>query len=1100
MLKMPSKLFFKYFLRYFLPAILLVIIVAFIGMKQAQQQMLGSLHADANEKVITAKSMAASNLDLMIRDTLYISQSELLKKVLNASSNSSLFNLHSALDALASDWIVLMKSSPVYDQIRWIDTQGQERLRIDHSNGVLERVADAKLQNKSHRYYFSKTMKLKNDQFYFSPFDLNIENGEIEKPRKPMIRLAKPVIDSYGNQVGVIVLNYLGGNMLKNIKNITSNNKQKLWLNNSQGYWLLGDSAKDEWGFMYKKPTLTLASRYPKTWSKIVSQNKGHFTDKVGIWHFDTIHPVEESSRLNATSLDHIVIDDVDDKTTALTTGVDAPNFWKVVYLVPNQEIVSLMRSVRIPIYMGILVTFILILLGSIFLARARLAKEESIQLLKETNQKLDKASRELEQENFDKELTKIELTESLERYTSILSCSMDGFVLMDRNGIILECNDAFYQVLRSKDSYLCGHTFGSIFGHEQEQKITNTINNLFITGYSTLEVECKVGNAVYYIEISLMPVEATQQVCAFMRDITEQKESAFQLEMAASVFTHANEGIILTDQDFLIVDVNDEFQFITRTTHEEVLGKKPGLLESSKHSQAFYDDLFAKLQKKGHWYGEIWSRRKTGELFLSFLTITRVNNPQDNTCHYVWMFNDITLEKQYQKRLQNSAHYDMLTNLPNRVLLNDRIQQAIKETNRNKHILAIVFIDLDGFKNINDSYGHDMGDYLLVNVAKDMKAVLRETDTVARIGGDEFVAVICGLGHENEALPIMNKLLKAIASPIKKGNQTLQVSGSLGVTFYPQANNLDGEQLIRQADQAMYQAKQSGKNAYHVFDTEKDAFNRDLIRSLNNIEQALLNDEFVLHYQPKVSMTSDKVIGVEALIRWQHPERGLLYPADFLSCVEHTQLSVKMSEWVINKALTQIEIWCEQGLELPVSVNIGVMELQKTNFVEWISGLIEQHPNVENRMLELEVLETSALEDVMSIKELITECKNKGILFALDDFGTGFASLSYLKRLPIETIKIDQSFIYNMFEDPEDITLLEGLIGLTKSLNRKVIAEGIETEEHGCMLVELGCDYGQGYFIAKPMLPELIPKWLDTWHVPKSWLNKTSHLEKVKS
>ncbi|GAB6069288.1 hypothetical protein JCM30760_03850 [Thiomicrorhabdus hydrogeniphila] len=1070
-------------------------------MKQAQQQKIDTLHADANEKVVAAKSMAVSNLDLMVRDTLYISQSELLKKVLDSSVTSP-SKVKKALNELAQDWTVLMESSPVYDQIRWIDSNGQERLRINHANGKVERVAEANLQNKSHRYYFSKTMKLKNDQFYFSPFDLNIENGVVETPRKPMIRLAKPVVDSFGHQRGVIVLNYLGGNMLKNIKQITSNTQRKLWVNNAQSYWLLGETAGDEWGFMYNQPTLTLAHRYPNAWSKINALEKGHFTDQNGMWHFDTINPVKESSRFNVKSKKSIVTDAVtlDANTAPNQKGSSSPYFWKIVYFTPKQDVVSLMRSARAPIYMGVFISFIVIVLGAFFLARARLAKELHTQELKETNEKLDKTLQKLEQENYDKELTKIELTESLERYTSVLSCSMDGFALMDRNGLILECNDAFYHVLHSTDNYLGGHTLGSIFSYEQDEKITNVITNLFTTGYRKLEVESNIGDAQYYIEISLMPVEATQQVCAFIRDITTQKESAFQLEMAASVFTHANEGIILTDENFLIIDANNEFELITRITHDEALGKKPSLLESSKHSEEFYTDLFEKLHSKDHWYGEVWSRRKTGELFLSFLTITRVNNPHGNSWHYVWMFNDITLEKQYQKRLQNSAHYDMLTNLPNRFLLNDRIQQAMKETRRNKHVLAIVFIDLDGFKKINDTYGHDMGDYLLVNIAKDMKSALRSTDTVARIGGDEFVAAVGGLHQADEAYPIINKLLNAIATPIEKGDITLQVSGSLGVTFYPQENNLDGEQLIRQADQAMYQAKQSGKNRYHVFDVDKDASNRDLIRNLNNIEQALLNDEFILHYQPKVSMHRDEVIGVEALIRWQHPQRGLLYPGDFLSCVEHTQLSIKMSEWVINKALTQIEQWEKQGIKLPISINIGVMELQKPNFVDWIVGLLEEHPTVEHSMIELEVLETSALEDVMSVKELITDCKSKGISFALDDFGTGFASLSYLKRLPIDTIKIDQSFICNMFDDPEDITLLEGMIGLTKSLNRKVVAEGIETEEHGCMLAELGCNYGQGYFIAKPMAPELMPKWLNSWHVPKCWKNRINETERKRA
>lgn len=1069
-LMMPSGPLIKHFMRYFAPAILAVVVLAFLGIQQAQRTQLNALKMEANKKVVAAKALAVDNVSLTVRDILYISNSELLTQVLAASASSSdnvsSPTLNTSLDALARDWQAMMTASPTYDQLRWIDENGLERLRVDNSNTLPVRVAEDQLQDKSDRYYFSKAVNLNQDQFYLSPFDLNIENGIIDVPHKPMIRLAKPVVDEQGVNRGVVVLNYLGDGMLQRIKQLKSTNDQKIWLTNEQGFWLLACFSAYEWGFMYDKPELTVGEYYPEAWQKISAVESGSFTDKKGLWHFDTIRPLREATESQLTDLNQAVVDKRAMTEPTLANSYN-PNdyFWKVIYYTPQKDILSVMRATSAPIYIGLLFVIALVTVGSVFLARARLAKESAQYALKE----------------------------SAERYSGVLKASMDGFVLMDAEGTILEWNQALYDILQLQNLKIKGRLIESLFDGEQRTKVAAYVSDVFDSGYCQVEVECVRGDSKFYTEISFMPVHATGQICAFMRDITAQKESEFQLKMSASVFTHANEGIMLTDANFLIVDVNGEFEVITGYGREAVCGQPPKMLDSNKHSLAFYNEMKQTLLSKGHWYGELWSYRKTGELFLAFLNITQVKHPHEDSYHYVWMFTDITLEKQYQKRLQASAHYDSLTNLPNRFLLNDRLKQAIAEAKRTKRLLAVVFIDLDGFKAVNDTYGHDMGDALLISVAKHLKAALRATDTVARIGGDEFVAVIGGLHSFDEAIPIVRKLLKAASKPVKKSDHVMQVSGSVGVTFYHEGNNLDGELLMRQADQAMYQAKQSGKNRYHLFDIEEDELNRNLIGNLNRIERGLINNEFVLHYQPKVAFDSDEIVGVEALIRWQHPEKGFLYPGDFLSCLENTPLAIKLTEWVVGAVLKQIELWQQQGVDLPVSINIGSMELQKTDFVEWIIGLLDQAPNIPRSMIELEVLETSALADVQMVQELIQECKSHGIGFALDDFGTGFASLSYLKRLPIETIKIDQSFIRNMFDDPKDITLLEGLIGLTKMLNRTVVGEGVETESHGEVLIEMGCNYGQGYFIAKPMAPELMPEWVANWHRPASWIQKAN-------
>jgi diguanylate cyclase (GGDEF)-like protein/PAS domain S-box-containing protein len=448
----------------------------------------------------------------------------------------------------------------------------------------------------------------------------------------------------------------------------------------------------------------------------------------------------------------------------------------------------------------------------------------------------------------------------------------------------------------------------------------------------------------------------------------------------------------------------------------------------------------------------------------------------------------DITLLKEHQHQLEHVAHYDALTNLPNRMLLGFHLQQSMAQCQRRNQSLAVAYLDLDGFKAVNDRYGHGVGDELLVLVAQRMKAALRECDTLARIGGDEFVAVLADLDRLQDCEPVFERLLLAAAAPARVGEIDLQVSASIGVTIYPK-DGVDADQLMRHADQAMYQAKQAGRNRYHLFDIEHDAAVQIQRESIEHIRNALDRREFVLHYQPKVNMQSGALIGVEALIRWQHPQRGLLSPDAFLPVIEDQQISVSLGEWVIDTALTQMEEWLAAGLDIPVSVNISAYHLQQDNFEAQLAELLAAHPGVNPAHLELEILETSALGDVMQVSELMHACRAFGVTFALDDFGTGYSSLTYLRRLPVELLKIDQSFVRSMLDDPDDLAIVEGVVGLAVAFRRKVIAEGVETVAHGELLLQLGCELAQGYGIARPMPAAELPDWAANWRPDSRWM-----------
>jgi len=454
----------------------------------------------------------------------------------------------------------------------------------------------------------------------------------------------------------------------------------------------------------------------------------------------------------------------------------------------------------------------------------------------------------------------------------------------------------------------------------------------------------------------------------------------------------------------------------------------------------------------------------------------------QGQPVRIIGSFADISFQKEHQHYLERIAHYDTLTGLPNRVLLADRMYQAMVQSVRRGQQLAVAYLDLDGFKAINDHHGHTTGDQLLTALATQFKAMMREGDTIARLGGDEFVAVFVDLQDVHDSVAMITRLLEVASRPVQVDGLSLSVSASVGVSFYPQAEDTDADQLLRQADQAMYSAKLAGKNRYQLFDAEHDRSLRVRNETIQRMRQALDREEFVLYYQPKVNLRTGQVMGAEALIRWQHPERGLLAPGLFLPDIENHAIGVDLGEWVLRTAMKQLADWVSLGLNLSISVNISASHLQQSNFANKLHTLLAAYPTVPRGYLELEVLETTALDEVDAVANVIRECASMGVAFALDDFGTGYSSLTYLKRLPAQVLKIDQSFVRDMLEDPEDLAIVEGVLGLARAFGRQAVAEGAETLAHCDLLLKVGCDLAQGYGIARPMPADQIAAWVTGW------------------
>jgi diguanylate cyclase (GGDEF)-like protein/PAS domain S-box-containing protein len=603
-------------------------------------------------------------------------------------------------------------------------------------------------------------------------------------------------------------------------------------------------------------------------------------------------------------------------------------------------------------------------------------------------------------------------------------------------------------------------------------------------------------------------PMDTNQRTVDLLNSLTvranlelERIKADEQLKLSARVFTDTHEGILITDTKGIIVDVNPTFCDVTEYDRQDVIGHAPSILNSGNHSPAFYSEMWHEIDKVGRWQGEVWNRKKGGELYVELLTISSLKNEAGDIINYIGIFTDITKNKKQQQQLETMAHYDVLTQLPNRILFADRFKQASAHSKRFETLLAICFLDLDGFKPVNDTYGHNVGDKLLVEVAERITNSIREEDTVSRQGGDEFAILLVNLESPFHSQQMLERIQHDLAQPFYIDGNKISISSSMGVTLYP-TDDSDLDTLLRHADQAMYQTKLAGRNNYQLFNLEDDQQIMHKHHHLQEISDALINDQLCLYYQPKVNMRTGVVYGVEALIRWQHPQRGLVPPLEFLPIIEGNDLEIQIGNWVIEQALKQMNTWLIQGISLQLSINISSQHLLSSGFVTHLNKVLTKYPKIDSQNVQLEILESSVLGDLNGIRSILNSCQNTlGISFALDDFGTGYSSLTHLRNLPVNIVKIDQEFVKNMLDDPNDFAIIDGVIGLSNSFNRDIIAEGVETTEHGLMLLIMGCDYAQGYGISRPMPAKELPEWLnsythnDTW---KRYVEKHhSHLEK---
>lgn len=573
------------------------------------------------------------------------------------------------------------------------------------------------------------------------------------------------------------------------------------------------------------------------------------------------------------------------------------------------------------------------------------------------------------------------------------------------------------------------------------------------------------------------------QEVVMVIRDITQRKHQEAELRLWAKVFEGSNEAIMILDEQFRIVLVNKTYEKMMGFTAEDVLGVDAAQIGASQHPRGFFRNLIAILNERGAWLGELSNRRKNGETFPSWFSISRVLGSDGQIENYIAIFTDISERKKSRERLDFLAHHDSLTELPNRTLLNDRLEMAINTAKRRQEKVGLLFIDLDRFKNVNDSLGHAAGDQILRQTAIRLRRVIRTDDTVARLGGDEFVVLLPRVNDERDLAEVAIKVREELLKPYLVEDMPLHLSPSIGIAVYPEDGSSPSE-LIKNADAAMYLAKEKGRNNYQFYTPLLNSRTLDRLKLEYDLRLALELEQFELHYQPQIDAISQQLYGAEALIRWRHPERGLVQPNDFIPLAEEIGLIIPIGNWVIAEAARQVTRWQAEGApQMVVSVNISALQFHQPGFLGEVETIMDAAGAVP-QSLELELTESMLMSDMDASISVLQKFRDLGYRIAIDDFGTGFSCLNYLRRLPVNILKIDQSFVRDMQSDEASLAIVSYIIRLAQSLGMDTIAEGVETSHEMTLLVNEGCRLMQGYHFSKALPPAQFDAWLAQWSV----------------
>jgi diguanylate cyclase (GGDEF)-like protein/PAS domain S-box-containing protein len=679
-------------------------------------------------------------------------------------------------------------------------------------------------------------------------------------------------------------------------------------------------------------------------------------------------------------------------------------------------------------------------------------------------------------------EKTKQALRRSENRYRQLVDHSPAPILLL-QNGKIVFFNEAAKQALAiSLEKPLLNKPASELFTDEASALLDSpNIKSASVQNERPIQTTFKRadgGTILVEVFVSLVEHEGAPATQLVFSNITNRKESDAKLQQAAQIIEHTMEGVLITDVDREIESVNPAFTEITGYSKSDIIHKQPQLLISNKHSMEFLNELWDHVTDTGSWRGELWNQRKNGEVYPVWMTISCVRDDKGDALHYVMVFSDITSLKQTQSQLEHLAHHDSLTNLPNRLLFEDRLEHALAQAKRQNRQLAVLFLDLDRFKNINDSLGHAMGDELLKEVAKRLQNILRDDDTAARLGGDEFTVLVENIDDPSQAAVVASKIQDKFKSPFKIAGRELHITASIGISIFPD-DGKDVADLTKNADAAMYQAKEQGRNNYRYYTSEltRSAFERLLLET--ELRSALNEDQLLLYYQPQISLKNGEMTGAEALLRWHHPRLGIIPPARFIPLAEESGLIHEIGNWVLNETCQQTRYLYKQGLfQGRMAINLSVRQIMQTDLILRFEQIIAES-GCPPEILQLEVTEGIFMGQMKHSVPVLDVFKKLGVSIAIDDFGTGYSSLSYLKQLPIDKLKIDRSFIRDMPHDSDAVAITQAIVSLGKNLGLRITAEGIETMAQQSLLQKMGCQEGQGYLYSPPVPAEVFEQML---------------------
>ncbi|MDX1456869.1 MAG: EAL domain-containing protein [Marinobacter sp.] len=917
----------------------------------------------------------------------------------------------------------LLRYAPQYEQVRILGADGQELIRVEQGrNGPIDVSASA-LQDKSERYYFREAIKLGQGQFYLSPLDLNVEEGRIERPFRPMLRIAAPLYGEHRAPQAILVLNYSATRLLTLFRESLSGSAGVPMLLNQDGYWLLHEDEHQQWGFMLDTGA-SFGSQFPEAWSELQQTPlpSGVTSTSNGDFIYVVLNPLMA----------------VNGNGTALAVGGQR---W---FLISHIRTGELLQD-QLKAILGSWLTKTLLLLAvlvCLLIATIRTSQLQSLAALRRS-----------------------------EAYArALLENAPDGIILLDADLNCIDVNKEACAIFGRGREDLLNKPMGDLVAQTKLKSPHDETPSAGEDSAHVSEIVIERGNG------ETLPVEVSSHYLddggwqGFLRDISERKESEITLLRAEAVFLNTAEGIIITDGEGRIVDVNPAFTKISGFTREEVIGKNPRIQQSGHHDQVFYRRLWRALEEEGSWTGEIWNRRKSGEVYAAWENIASVRDASGQVENYISIISDISTLKDAESRLVQLANEDSLTGLLNRRAFGLALDKAIDRAKRHDYALALLYLDLDRFKLVNDTLGHAVGDRLLQRVAETIEGCVRSEDVLGRLGGDEFTVLVENINTPEDAATIAHNLTRALDQPMSLEGQEFITTASIGIAMFPRDGRGAGE-LAKAADAAMYRAKSQGRNTYEFYTADMTSQAIQRFETEAALRQALTNDEFELHYQPQWALDGLSVVGVEALIRWRHPDRGLLGPGQFIAIAEESNLINDIGNWVLQEVCRQYAIWLNQGLApLKVAINLSGRQLiygdVPAAFRKCLKSLDRELPAGS---IEFEVTETILQSGERAVSAL-AKLQQMGGVVAIDDFGKGYSSLGHLTQLPVDTLKIDQGFIRGVPEHGTNSAIVRAVISMAHSMGLEVVAEGVEEERQLKFLQGLGCDYGQGYLFSKPV------------------------------